>query len=400
MPTALEQEKIQSYLAVKYGITKKSSDNAGTVGQDERDYFASDGTVIWDYSVNSSYNNDIIGIIRDDKSKLLQKQTRTIDDKTRVFISSLAATNAANTGVISNDVSSILVGHNSDLLMATAASNLEKPVGINSRIEREWKVTNTNFSDNYSIEIEWDSVGTFNINDIRLLVDTDGDFTDATIYSTADGLVFSNGSIIVSGINTTHIPLNSTRYITLGSVKSTTPLPVELIYFAANPNGGEVDIKWTTASEINNDYFTVERSRDAIDWEELRVIDGAGNSSLVLDYETVDKKPYQGVSYYRLKQTDFDGKFEYSQIIVVKMDNYFDSEINIYPNPAKNQVILEGDGFELKDLNILNSFGQNVTRHIRVIENSQKKMVLDVSNLSPGTYFIKIGAIIEKVVKE
>ena len=78
VPTALEQEKIQSYLAIKYGITKVSADNAGTGGQDEQDYFASDGTVIYDYSNNTGYTNDITGIGRDDNSALDQQKSKNI----------------------------------------------------------------------------------------------------------------------------------------------------------------------------------------------------------------------------------------------------------------------------------------------------------------------------------
>lgn len=114
------------------------------------------------------------------------------------------------------------------------------------------------------------------------------------------------------------------------------PLPIELISFEANVNEQKVDLKWVTASEINNDYFTIERSIDARIWEEVLVTTGAGNSSQIVEYFESDYSPLEGVSYYRLKQTDFNGDFSYSNIVPVKFvkENSDDGVINLFPSPA------------------------------------------------------------------
>jgi len=78
-----------------------------------------------------------------------------------------------------------------------------------------------------------------------------------------------------------------------------------------------IELYWVTSNEINNDYFTIEKSNDGINFEIVEIILGAGNSDILLEYSFVDKNPINGISYYRLKQTDFDGKFEYSDIISV-----------------------------------------------------------------------------------
>ena len=96
-----------------------------------------------------------------------------------------------------------------------------------------------------------------------------------------------------------------------------TPLPIQLLSFTAEKNKSTVDIKWNTASEINNDYFTVEKSKDAIHFSKLVIVPGSGNSNSEKNYAAKDNSPYNGISYYRLKQTDFDGKFEYSNIVAV-----------------------------------------------------------------------------------
>lgn len=97
-------------------------------------------------------------------------------------------------------------------------------------------------------------------------------------------------------------------------------LPIELLSFVAQARPDRIDLRWTTGTEINNDYFTIERSRDLYGWEVLGHVQGAGNSSIPLSYSFNDIRPLDGVAYYRLKQTDFDGKFEYFRPVAVHYD--------------------------------------------------------------------------------
>lgn len=122
-----------------------------------------------------------------------------------------------------------------------------------------------------------------------------------------------------------------------------TPLPIELVSFEANVNDNRIELRWVTATEINNDYFTIEKSLDAKVWEVVIIVAGAGNSNQLLDYFDVDYEPIEGVSYYRLKQTDFDGKFEYFNIVPVKFEvNSEESGImNVFPSPANAGEIVK-----------------------------------------------------------
>ncbi len=218
--TLIEMSKVHSYLAVKYGITL---DNTG--GGTQGDYIATDGTVIWDASINPTYHNSVIGIGRDDSQALLQKQSHSFYDVTRLYLNSLQPTNIANTGVFNSDTSYVVVGDNGGLLCNTLATANELPSTpfFNSRIEREWKVTKSNFSQNFNIDITISpcAIGVdFDTSCLALLVDDDGNFTNATSYNSTNGISFSlNGNTIsISGISDLHIPNNSTRYITLASV--------------------------------------------------------------------------------------------------------------------------------------------------------------------------------------
>jgi hypothetical protein len=94
-------------------------------------------------------------------------------------------------------------------------------------------------------------------------------------------------------------------------------LPIQLIEFAASENNSFINISWATAAEFNNAYFTVERSANGLNWEELKIVNSHGNSSTVQHYETKDEKPISGISYYRLKQTDFNGSYSYSGIVLI-----------------------------------------------------------------------------------
>lgn len=223
---AIEISKIHTYLAVKYGITL---DNTG--GGIQGDYLSTTGTVIWDASINPNYHNDVIGIGRDDNQALLQKQSHSFDDITRVYIDTLQANNVSNSGFFNNDSSYVMVGDNGGLTCNTLATINEIPPTplLNSRIEREWKVTKTNFSQVFNCDITINSCAIgidFDTTCLALLVDDDGDFTNSTAYNSTNGITFSlNGNVItVSGISNVHIPDNSTRYITLASVTFTKEL--------------------------------------------------------------------------------------------------------------------------------------------------------------------------------
>lgn len=126
------------------------------------------------------------------------------------------------------------------------------------------------------------------------------------------------------------------------SITTTTPLPVTLIGFTAYADGRNVVLNWSTASETNNKGFAIERSFDAKSWKEV-MFEGSkganGNSNEKLDYTTTDKDVTPGNVYYRLKQIDFDGVFNLSEVRMVNIKN---SGLSIYPNPASNVVSVLG----------------------------------------------------------
>ena len=335
-------------------------------------------------------------MVRDNISALLQKQSHTANDSLRVFVGSLASSNQANAGTITNNLSSIIIGDNSGRLRDDPAA--VKPAGIFHMFGRSWKITNTNFADNFSLEIKWDSAGSFAIGDIRLLVSTTPDFSAATVY-TAPDVNITLGSIIVGGISTSIIPVNTTMYFTIGSATTSTTLPISLTAFNANVvNNSSVALNWQTSAEFHNDYFTVQKSKDGIAWADIVQVKGAGNSSSVKNYSAVDNSPYKGVSYYRLKQTDIDGHFTFSATKTVTITG--SALVSIYPNPATTTITIEGSAAELSNTRLFNVTGQDVTGLTKLVSNNGTRIILDVSHLGRGIYTIKTATTANKISKQ
>ena len=180
------------------------------------------------------------------------------------------------------------------------------------------------------------------------------------------------------------------------------PLPVELLYFDVKRiNQHLIGIEWQTASEINNDYFTVERSADGEQWEELLSITGAGNSNSILSYQAIDPNPYSKTSYYRLKQVDFDGKSEVFNIIPIDNNEYQNTEQVVYPNPCEETITLNTTNSELEfeTLRIYNTVGENVTADVRLFIKNDLEIEFDMSSLPSGVYFIMSENSSKKIYK-
>lgn len=161
-------------------------------------------------------------------------------------------------------------------------------------------------------------------------------------------------------------------------------LPIELLSFDAEPVNHTVNLTWQTASETNNDYFTVERSRDGNTVESIDTIDGAGNSTTLIDYQTTDPLPFDGSSYYRLKQVDFNGHFTYSEWKNVMMET--PEMIKVFPNPSDGNIYLTltGDADVLWTTTVVDITGQIVYETVAPRAESQQVKL----NIPPGSYVL------------
>ncbi len=118
-----------------------------------------------------------------------------------------------------------------------------------------------------------------------------------------------------------------------GTCIENTLLPVELMNFTATEESGAVVINWSTASELNNDYFSIQRSKDGREFETISQVEGVGTTKEISEYQFVDEKPHSGLSYYRLVQTDFDGTSETFRPVSVSFASTSSRAVSVYPNP-------------------------------------------------------------------
>jgi hypothetical protein len=176
--------------------------------------------------------------------------------------------------------------------------------------------------------------------------------------------------------------------LTAGASLNCIVLPVELISFDAKPKDDNVVLNWSTASEINNNYFKVEKSIDAKYWEGFQIVSGAGNSTVQNDYMTIDDSPSPGINYYRLMQVDFDGTIAYSPTVAVEINS--SNVFYVMPNPAldKAELVFGNSGKQKLQLTIYNMQGNPVSRETITPERGLNKHELSISDLDKGMYYI------------
>ena len=177
------------------------------------------------------------------------------------------------------------------------------------------------------------------------------------------------GTVTVPGVN---------NYSPWALADVTAALPITLTGFNAIARNSVVELYWETEKEVNNDYFTLERSTNNLEFEERTIIQGAGNSNEKIDYSFVDDSPLPGRSYYRLKQTDFDGTFTYSKVVSVSREGT-DEAFSAHPNPVLNNVV-----YLNQEANIVVFNGLN-----QVVLQLSGVRSFDTSSLPSGIYIIR-----------
>lgn len=393
--TALRAQ-VETYLAIKYGLTLNSNEN----------YRESNSTIVWNpISGGGNYNKNVIGIARDDGSGLLQKESTSTGGAVpftpgvlTIFIGGTKTTdNASNTGTFkAGDKSFFMVGCDTTVTCGPQSSPKDNvPAGICCRLVEQWFTQITNFT-NTDVTLEFNipacaSTG-LTVSNLRLLMDDDGDFSNSVALNTVAGSGPALTSITLAGTvvdvtlpasyftsATGYTDGKTHPYFTLGSIVQTTPLPVELLSFnAAMQKDNTVLATWSTASEVNNALFTVEKSQDGLDFETVGTLPGAGTSSQTQNYSMPDDNPYIGISYYRLKQTDYDGSYSYSNVVPV----------TYYPNDpiAIGNTLLSASGSFIQII----SKNQGVAE-IAVYDVTGRKIYTKGQNMATGINKINLN---------
>jgi hypothetical protein len=247
------------------------------------------------------------------------------------------------------------------------------------RKDLNWAVTSTGLAGGlYDLQVQGTGFGLISaLTDLRL-----------TLAAGIVGLPGVNaGSLINPQVVRTGLSAaNLSNNFYLSSINPLTSLllPVKLIYFNAVVKNNQVALSWETSTELNNDHFTVQRSADGRGWIDIARIAGVGNSNLNHTYSSYDTNPLQGISYYRLAQTDLDGKNFLSGIKRIDIANLI--VVTGYPNPAMDNYYLRSAA-NIEKIKVFNASGQEISCPVT---RSTNNLVIGISHLVKGLYFIDV----------
>lgn len=252
-----------------------------------------------------------------------------------------------------------------------------------------WILDRTNGSATSEVTLSWDS-NSGTVDNLGELIVAKWNTSISQWENQGNGGTSGNtseGTIVNLGLITSFSPF------TLASTTSNNPLPIELVSFEAEVINSRVKLNWETAIELNNDYFTIERSKDGKNFEYVATIDGSGNTYENRSYVIYDNSPLNGTSYYRLSQTDYDGSTKVEGLISISLNQQIESKLQVFPNPANDGYVNINLNDSNNQANMLVLFSMDGTRLLEVELTSYTKtnqFRLDLSDISNGYYFIGI----------
>ena len=248
-----------------------------------------------------------------------------------------------------------------------------------------WILDRTNGSSSVNVKLSWNtprSCGVGILSDLRVARWDGSTWRDESI-----GALIGNtttGTIETPGVVANFSPFAlASRLLASNSLGTTVPLPIELTKFDATCEDEKIHITWSTATETNNDYYTIERSGDGVSFDVIALVDAKGNANAAANYSIQDGNPINGLSYYRLTQTDFDKNSKTYNIVGVSCSSK-NSSVVVYPNPNNGSFTIQGleIGAELLVTDVLGKIIYKAT-------TSDIKTQLNLGHLSKGIYYLK-----------
>lgn len=350
---------VNNYLAAKYGTTLATFD---LYAQDD--------------AANGDFDHEVVGI------------GRTTAAHTHTVAQGSGRVEIANPSGLDNN-EFLFWGHNNGGIGTGGVGDLAP--GIAGRWERVWRVSEVNTSgtaeDVGAVDITFDlnGLGNVQVDQLRLLVDTDNDGTFADETPIAGAIPLSGDRYRFAGINA----LANNRRFTLGtSNTAVTPLPITLIAFNAEVDQqGNVLLTWQTASEQNNDHFTVERSDDLAQWRSVAHVPGAGTYVGLLSYASLDPSARGAITYYRLRQTDVDGTSTLSTIVALAGPHRMEPLLR--PNPASDQFSIDLPGGTIHHVRIVDAQGRIALTMEGPATNGA---VLSLLGMASGIYHVHVAS--------
>lgn len=259
----------------------------------------------------------------------------------------------------------------------------------NVMTEGVWSLTeNGSIDGTYDLKLYFNDFSLVTVTDDNRfnIISRPTDLNDGTNWILSSGIC--DPTLVSSGY-ASRITMNT--FSEKGIAKANGILPVELLSFNATCQVDKIFVNWATASEANNDYFTLEKSSDGNDFLPIYTISGAGNSNSLLNYSYTDNSPYS-ITYYKLRQTDFDGQYTYSDIISETCDdeNSGLDIIHISGNDSGSSCLSVTYTSSQDEISfvIYDLVGQEIYSTRKISDAGQNTAVIDTRNISEGIYII------------
>jgi hypothetical protein len=283
----------------------------------------------------------------------------------------------------------------SPLIQIDSTGSIYKQINYGVRINQSGNLTDNDFA--YII---------IDTNGVHCQTDTVRGDTCSAVFTLTDSTVVTKGSTFQISIrlNTDHnTQFWQIKNGDIDAIFTSSPLPVELISFTGIKKEKYVQLNWKTSSEINNFYFTLERSDDGIHFTPATKITGAGTTSVVTNYSYNDYKYFNSVNYYRLNQTDYNGKEKYIGFIKVAVTAAENISMTVFPNPysgGKLYMDLKGCNDNELTVKVTDDKGRELSRRQIVFEASQTRTTVfdSAADYAPGIYYIT-GTVGAQVIK-
>jgi len=208
-----------------------------------------------------------------------------------------------------------------------------------------------------------------------------------TQYSDARLAPVGTRTIRIRLISDASINSDSDGYFDDISLTHSTTLPVHLLFFTSIVSGSAIEVKWQTASEVSNAFFTVEKSEDGLQWKVIAVQEGSMTAQQLTNYQLVDEEPVHGIQYYKLTQTDVDGLTTVFPVIVQEYEAVGAYDVLVFPNPTHGAVTVQVLGVGEKKMRVLSAAGQVVLSGIAF---DAPEYFLALSDLPAGYYVIEV----------
>ncbi|MEO5684069.1 MAG: T9SS type A sorting domain-containing protein [Chitinophagaceae bacterium] len=392
---AATQNKIESYLAVKYGTTLGYRANPVS-------YTSSDGTVIWPAS--ATFQADVFGIGTDSLSGLVQKKSNSVNSGSGDGTGQSLRGNlvlATNTNLL--DKRFLMIGHDSAALTQTVIPAGQAPIIAvgSTRLNREWKVVNTGGVG--AVDLSFDTTGMANqaggsiVNNYALMIDNDGDGN----FSTGTVTFFNATSASGKKINFSGVTLNNNVAFTILTLKSSNLLPAIWLGFTAEAVNGNALLNWKTSDEMNVERYAVEHSFNGVSFSIVGSVN-ANNNSGENKYTFTHNGLAAGVHYYRIRRIDKDGNSGYSDVKTVRITTN-GANVQIRPNPVMGATLVLAVSVQQSSktmVQVMGADGKVILQKNISLFAGNNLVNLDVANVPTGIYMVQLLLSDEVVTKK